>query len=139
MITWCLCLLEICSAKIKAKEFVDMTEILRDNIKLERRQMNEVMPSTTHLSRREVPALLSWVVFFKMFASVVLSLDPGKTKQLWVCLATAVIEGGPQAWWERLADLRLHVLPVGRWSFCSGVVHPQCVTLCYHLYCSSHW
>ena len=88
-------------AKIKAKEFVDMAEILRDNIELERRLMNEVMPSTTRLSRREVPDLLSWVVCFSMFASVVSSLDPGKTKQLWAYLATVVREArrhGGKGW-----------------------------------------
>ena len=88
-------------AKIKAKEFVDMAEILRDNTELERRQMNEVMPSTARLSRREVPDLLSWVVCFSTFASVVSSLDPEKTKQLWAYLATVVREArrhGGKGW-----------------------------------------
>ena len=37
-------------AKIKAGEFVDMAEILHDNIELERRQMYEVTRSTTRMT-----------------------------------------------------------------------------------------
>ena len=73
--------------KILSGQFVDMAELLRDNLEVEWRR--NTMESTTagpvptaRPVRREVPDLLSWVQCFGMFASVMASKFPEKVTQL---------------------------------------------------------
>ena len=70
-------------AKILKGEFVDMVELLCDNMEAECRRphtSNGDPPSGS--SRREVPDLLSWIQCFGVYAAVVISKHPAKTKQL---------------------------------------------------------
>ena len=73
-------------AKIHWGDFVDMAELMRDNMESERRWAEQEGPvGPTYASnrrRREVPDLLSWIQCFGMYASVVTSKTPGKVKQL---------------------------------------------------------
>ena len=74
--------------KIQKGDFVDMAELLRDNIEADRRRSKEgsIGPSTGQQSqsRREVPDILSWVQCFGIYISivVVVQLHPEKTQQL---------------------------------------------------------
>ena len=60
-------------AKIQRGEYVDMAELLKDNIKAERRRSPQEGLQGTLISRskrREVPDLLSWLQCFGTYACV---------------------------------------------------------------------
>ena len=70
-------------AKIPKGDFVDMAELLRDNMEAERRRPRASSGDPlSGSSRRQVPDLLSWIQCFWMYAAVVTSKHPDKTKQL---------------------------------------------------------
>eukprot|EP00731_Ephydatia_muelleri_P001265 Em0001g1265a len=67
--------------KITNGEFVDMAELLRDNIEAERRASmveGQKKPKAAHTARREIPDLLSWVQCFGTFIAIMASVYPGK-------------------------------------------------------------
>lgn len=70
--------------KIQRGDYVDMAELLRDNMELERRKASR--ESTLALgiqpSRREVPDLISWVQCFGVYAAVVTAKHPDRILQL---------------------------------------------------------
>ena len=73
--------------KILKGDFVDMAELLRDNLEADRRvqgrEAKNADGSTSRLaSRREVPDLLSWVQCFGVYVCVVASRHPGRIRQL---------------------------------------------------------
>ena len=77
-------------------EFVDMSELLKDNMEVLRRRKQESdgipAPYEQRASRREVPDILSWVQAFSLYAAVVASQHPNKAKELWAYLAILVGE-----------------------------------------------
>ena len=75
-------------AKIQRGEFVDMAELLRDNIEADRRRTKEGdadpsggQPSSSQ-TRREIPDLLSWIQCFGVYACIVAKSHPDKLQQL---------------------------------------------------------
>ena len=83
--------------KILKGDFVDMAELLKDNIEAERRRcLSEAEGRQGHigqtLSRREVPDLMSWLQCFSMYASVICSKYPEKARELWAYQATIISE-----------------------------------------------
>ena len=54
-------------AKIQSGKFVDMAELMRDNVGLDHRHAGETNSQEKHV-RREVPDLPSWVTSFRMFS-----------------------------------------------------------------------
>ena len=70
--------------QIQKGEFVDMAELLRDNIEAERRRTKEggTGGCTSSQSRREVPDILSWIQCFGTYACIVAAVQPEKTQQL---------------------------------------------------------
>ena len=71
-------------AKIQKGDYVDMAELLRDNMEYEHRQIasDSLESKSGRASRREVPDLLSWITCFGIYASVLCDKSPEKTKQL---------------------------------------------------------
>ena len=72
-------------AKIQRGDFVDMADLLRDNIEAARRQYEEEAPRCSNelrKPRREVPDFLSWVQCFGVFASIVAAKHPERFKAL---------------------------------------------------------
>lgn len=71
-------------AKIQKGDYVDMAELLRDNMEWERRLSSSDSSGSKigRASRREVPDLLSWITCFGIYASVVCDKSPEKAKQL---------------------------------------------------------
>ena len=73
-------------AKILRGEFVDMAELLRDNLEaLRRGSLQDPMTGDATPAkrlRREIPDLLSWVQCFGTFMAVVASQHPVKLRQL---------------------------------------------------------
>ena len=73
-------------AKIQRGDFVDMAELLRDNIEAERRGRGQESGSTgstpSKAARREVPDLPSWIQCFGVFTSVVCAKAPERVTQL---------------------------------------------------------
>lgn len=75
-------------AKINRGEFVDMAELLRDNIEADRRRAATAgsVVATILASakpRREVPDLLSWIQCFGMYACVLGESYPELRRGLW--------------------------------------------------------
>ena len=80
-------------AKILKEEFVDMAELLRDNIEAERRRCgSDTSSNQTRPPRREIPDILSWLQCFGVFAGVVASKHPDRVPQLLAYQTTIVRE-----------------------------------------------
>ena len=79
--------------KILRGEFVDMAELLKDNVEAERRRLapgeNSQIPRP---SRREIPDFESWLQCFSSYAAVVGSKYPHKCKELWAYQAFMIAE-----------------------------------------------
>lgn len=72
-------------AKIIKGDYVEMAELLRDNIEMERRGAavdTSACSGTNRLQRREVPDFLSWLQCFGTYASIVGNHKPKKIRQL---------------------------------------------------------
>ena len=83
--------------KILKGEFVDMAELLKDNMEAERRRCSSEAESTQgHMGqtpcRREVPDLMSWLQCFSSYAAVVCSKYPEKAREMWAYQATMISE-----------------------------------------------
>ena len=97
--------------KILSGEYVDMAELLKDNMEAERRrhlsESDHMQGHTGHPpSRREVPDLMSWLQCFCMYAAVVCSKHPEKARELWAYQAWMISEFrrcGGRGW--RLYDM----------------------------------
>ena len=70
--------------KIQRGDYVDIAELLRDNMELECRKAScESTPALSiQPSRREVPELISWVQCFSVYAAVVTAKHPDRILQL---------------------------------------------------------
>ena len=72
--------------RILRGEFIDMAELLRDNLEAQRRGALQESPSTSSPSvgrpRREVPDLLSWVQCFGVYTAVIASKHPDRIQKL---------------------------------------------------------
>ena len=73
--------------RILRAEYVDMAELLKDNMEAERRRLvgdtSAPHPQFAgRASRREVPDILSWLLCFNIYAAVVCSKHPEKIQQL---------------------------------------------------------
>ena len=70
--------------RILRGEFIDMVELLRDNLEVQRRGALQDAPSSTGVSRsrREVPDLLSWVQCFSIYTAVMASAFPERVHKL---------------------------------------------------------
>ena len=113
------------AGRIRRGEFVDMAELLQDNIEAERRRGS--VPDNTcargvgKARRREVPDLLSWVQCFGVYACVVASKHPEKIREMMAYQTTIIREarrcGG--AGWQGYDNMfRQHAanLPSIDWS-----------------------
>lgn len=72
-------------AKILRQEFVNMAELLQDNIEAERRRGkgDATCPGSSHNPvRREIPDILSWTQAFGVYVSVIASKYPGRVPQM---------------------------------------------------------
>lgn len=79
--------------RILKLEYVDMAELLKDNMEAERRMLNDGGLTQSHFAnrptRREVPDMLSW---FSLYAVAVVSKYPEKRNELWAYQATLIGE-----------------------------------------------
>ena len=73
--------------RILRGEYIDMAELLRDNMEAERRRA--AVESETgqgqvgqRIGRREIPDIMSWVQCFSAYAAVLVSKYPEKAKEL---------------------------------------------------------
>ena len=69
--------------KIQRLEFVDLADLLRDNLEVQRRSVATESTQSTRNKRREITDLLSWVSCFGAYAAVLTAKYPGLSKQLW--------------------------------------------------------
>ena len=110
-------------AKIHKGDFVDMAELLRDNIEAERRRSQASNPDTPSSvpGRREVPDLFSWVQCFGVYAAVVSSKSPEKVQQLLAYQTMIVREArrcGGRGWlaYDTMFRQQVAVKPESDWS-----------------------
>ena len=82
--------------RIAKGDFVDMAELLQDNLEAERRRAQSELDTGRGVApagnRREVPDFTSWVQCFTLYASVVQSKFPEKGKDLWAYLGVIALE-----------------------------------------------
>ena len=73
-------------ARIWNSEYVDMADLLRDNLEVDRRRGGDHGPhpqgSRPKPLRREVPDILSWAQCFGIYVGVIAEKYPGRVKQL---------------------------------------------------------
>ena len=80
-------------AKILRLEFVDMAELLRDDIEAERRRGAQGEGSNNSKTpRREIPDILSWIQCFGIYVSVMVSKFPGRVPNMLAYQTTLVRE-----------------------------------------------
>ena len=90
-------------ARVRKGEYVDMADLLRDNIEVDRRrtaQGGDMQPATK-LQRREIPDVSSWAQCFCSYIGIVVEESPERTKQLLAYLATVLREArrcGGEGW-----------------------------------------
>ena len=75
------------TVRILKGEYVDMAELLRDNLEVERRASSTKQPAGSTATvqnkpRREIPDLLSWVQCFGTYMAIITSQFPNRTKEL---------------------------------------------------------
>ena len=74
------------ASKILWGEYIDMAELLRDNLEAQNRAATTAVatphPASTTKNTREVPDILSWVQCFGLYMAVVTSTFPERTKEL---------------------------------------------------------
>ena len=73
-------------ARIQKMEFVDMAELLRDNLELQHQmssseQLSQLAPQPRN-RRREIPDILSWVSCFGVYMAVLTAKHPEMIRQL---------------------------------------------------------
>ena len=79
--------------RILSGEYVDMAELLKDNVEAERRRLlSGESRSGQRLGRREVPDFESWLQCFSAYAAVVCSKYPHKARELWAYQAFMIAE-----------------------------------------------
>ena len=92
--------------RIVKGEYVDMAELLNDNMEAERRRALleseiSVVASQQRSGRREVPDILSWLHCFSLYTAIVCCNYPDKAKQLWAYQALMINEArrsGGRGW-----------------------------------------
>ena len=66
--------------KIQQLKFVDMADLLRDNLEVNRRSVDLETTQVSRNRRREIPDLLSWVSCFGSYAAVLTAKHPEISK-----------------------------------------------------------
>ena len=84
--------------KILKGEFVDMADLLKDNLEAERRRYSQENGNNRSsfaqppCYKREVPDMLSWLKCFSLYAAAITSKYPHKARELWAYQALMVSE-----------------------------------------------
>ena len=89
--------------RIHKAEYVDMAELLKDNMEAERRRMlsDSAFPPTHFTNRpvwREIPDMLSWLQCFSLYTAVVASKYPEKAKAYQATLIGEARRWGGRGW-----------------------------------------
>ncbi len=78
--------------RIRKGEYVEMAELLKDNVEAERRRLAAGESGTARVSRREVPDFESWLQCFSSYAAIVATQYPHKARELWAYQALMIAE-----------------------------------------------
>ena len=108
-------------AKIQKLDFVDMAELLRDNLEVQRREASQEQQQSTppaHRHQREIPDLLSWVSCFGVYAAILVGKHPNMTKCLLVYQTMEARRCGGSGWWQYDSCFRQQVAgnPEADWA-----------------------
>ena len=79
---------------ILRREYIDMAELLKDNIEAERRRLasTEEGGGSSRGARRGIPNLWSWLHCYSLFAAIICSKYPEKSREMWAYQATIIGE-----------------------------------------------
>jgi len=107
--------------KIQKGEYVEMAELLKDNMEVERRlQECELGPASRVATRREIPDMLSWLHCYSLYAAMVCSQYPEKAQDLWAYQATLIGEAkkcGGRGWYLYDAAFRQQIVSLQKTDF----------------------
>lgn len=78
--------------RIRKGEYVEMAELLKDNVEAERRRLAVGDGGVSRVSRREVPDFESWLQCFSSYAAIVATQHPHKARELWAYQALMIAE-----------------------------------------------
>ena len=80
--------------RILRGEYIDMAELLKDNMEAERRRLASVEESggPSRGTRRDIPDLMSWLHCYSLFAAIICSKYPEKSREMWAYQATIIGE-----------------------------------------------
>ena len=86
--------------KIQRGEYVDMAELLKDNMEVERHiQESQIAPARRMASRWEIPDMLSWLHCYSLYAAIICSQYLEKARELWAYQATLIEKCGGRGWY----------------------------------------
>ena len=92
--------------RILRGEYVDMAELLKDNMEVARRRaVSEAEEGRVRINRHEIPDMLSWLQCFSLYTAVVGNKFPEKVQDRWAYQATIIAKhrwSGGKGW--RLYD-----------------------------------
>jgi len=103
--------------KIQHREFIDMANLLHDNLEVQRRSVDQETTQSTRNKKREIPDLLSWVSCFSAYTAVL--EHPKMSKQLWAYQTVIVREArrcGGNGWSAYDTYFRQQVAGPADWS-----------------------
>jgi len=78
--------------RIRKGEYVEMAELLKDNVEAERRRLAAGESGTARVSRREVPDFDSCLQCFSSYAAIMATQYPHKVHELWAYQALMIAE-----------------------------------------------
>ena len=110
--------------RILKGEYVEMSELLKDNLEADRRRslIDAGCPAHSHMgqfSRREIPDALSWLYCFGIYAAIICSRWPGKHGQLFAYQVLILNESrrGGRGWLMYDAALRQQITDLETFDF----------------------
>ena len=110
--------------RILKGEYVEMSELLKDNLEADRRRslIDAGCPAHSHMgqfSRREIPDALSWLYCFGIYAAIICSKWPGKHRQLFAYQVLILNESrrGGRGWLMYDAALRQQITDLETFDF----------------------
>ena len=107
--------------RILKGEYIHMAELLKDNMEAERRRLtSEENSGTSKGTRRAIPNLLSWLHCYSLFAAIICSKYPEKSREMWAYQATLISEAnqcGGNGWHLYDAALRQQISSIEKTDF----------------------
>ena len=108
--------------RILRGEYIDMAELLKDNIEAERRRLasTDEGGGPSRGTCRAIPNLLSWLRSYTLLAAIICSKYPEKSREMWVYQATIIGEAkrlGGNGWYLYDSAFRQQISSIEKADF----------------------